>query len=51
MIITELAVFKFDKSTRAMTLVEVAPGTGVEDIKAATGCDFKVCDNLKEFQI
>jgi len=34
-----------------MMLQEIAPGIGVEDVKQATGCDFKINPNLKEFQI
>lgn len=51
MVITEMAVFEFAKDTRKMTLKEIAPGITVDDVKAATGCDFHVCENLKEFQI
>jgi 3-oxoacid CoA-transferase B subunit len=50
-IITELAVFDIDKhGADGMTLVEVAPGVSVEDIKAATEAPFKVSDDLKEMQ-
>jgi len=49
MVITDMAVFKFDKKTRAMTLEEIAPGFTVDDIKKNTGCQFKVSANLKTF--
>jgi 3-oxoacid CoA-transferase subunit B len=33
MLITDLAVFKFDKTTRKMTLIEVAEGVTVEEVR------------------
>jgi 3-oxoacid CoA-transferase len=42
-IITDLAVFDVDKrGGTGLTLVEIAPGHTVQDVKEATGCDFKV---------
>jgi acyl CoA:acetate/3-ketoacid CoA transferase beta subunit len=51
MLITEMAVFKFDYDTKEpeMTLIEMAPGLTLEQIKKNTGCEFKVSPNLKEF--
>jgi 3-oxoacid CoA-transferase len=50
-VITELAVFDIDKhGAEGMTLIEVAPGVSVEDVKAATEAPFKVSDNLKEIE-
>ncbi len=49
MLITEMAVFKFPD--HKITLTEIADGYTVEDVKAATGCDFAVADNLGPFQI
>lgn len=49
MAITDMAVFTWDKDTREMTLEEIAPGITVEDVKAATGCNFTVSPNLKTF--
>ncbi|KAH8303671.1 hypothetical protein KR018_010848, partial [Drosophila ironensis] len=46
MIISEKAVFKVEKGV-GMTLVEVAEGFTVDDIKASTGAKFKVSDNVK----
>ena len=51
MAITDMAVFVWDKDTREMTLIEIAPGLGVEDVQKATGCEFKISPTLKEFQI
>jgi len=46
MIITEKGVFTVDKEV-GLTLTEIADGIGVEDIIAATGCDFEVSPDLK----
>jgi len=39
-------VFTVDKEV-GLTLTEIADGIGVEDIIAATGCDFEVSPDLK----
>ena len=41
-IITDLAVFNVDRSAGELELIEVAPGVTVDEVKAKTGCDFKV---------
>ena len=47
-IITDLAVLDCDKkSGGGLTLVEIAPGVSVEDVRAATGCGIQVRDDLK----
>ena len=47
-IITDLGVLDCDKMGKGgLTLVEIAPGVSVEDVRAATGCEIKVSDNLK----
>jgi 3-oxoacid CoA-transferase len=47
MIITEQAVFQVDKiGGTGLTLTELAQGLTVDDIRAVTGCAFKVADNL-----
>lgn len=40
MLITDMAVFKFDPITRAMTLTEIAYDTTLEEVKANTDCEF-----------
>ncbi len=45
MLITTLGVFTIEEG--GATLIELAPGVTVEDIKAATEADFSVADNLK----
>lgn len=49
MCVTDMAVFRWDKDTREMTLCEVAPGLSPEDVRANTSCDFKVASDLKTF--
>lgn len=44
-IITDLCVFDVDlEGGTGLTLVEIAPGITVEDVRKATGCDFTVVD-------
>jgi 3-oxoacid CoA-transferase len=45
-IITELAVFDVD-FTEGLTLIEVADGVTVEEVKAKTEAPFKVAEDLK----
>ena len=50
-LITEMAVFKFDKKNGGqMMLIEIAPDTTVDEVKKNTGCEFIVSPNLKSFQ-
>mmetsp|Transcript_1485 Transcript_1485/g.2615 ORF Transcript_1485/g.2615 Transcript_1485/m.2615 type:complete len:128 (-) Transcript_1485:42-425(-) len=49
MVITDMAVFTFDKVTRKMTLIEVAENSSVEEITANTDCTFEVAKDLKRF--
>jgi len=50
MLITERAVFSFDKQAGRMTLEEYAPGETVESIRAATEAEFDVSPTLGEFR-
>lgn len=47
-IITEMGVFDVDKNagSGSLKLVEIAPGVGLDDIRAATGCEFAVAEPL-----
>lgn len=49
MVITEMAVFRFDKKTRKMTLCEIGGDHTLEEVKAATACDFEVAEPLLRF--
>ena len=46
-IITEMAVFDVDPALGELTLVEVFSDCSVEDVAQATGCKFKISENLK----
>jgi len=42
-IITDMGVFDCDKKGGSgLTLIEIAPGISVDDVRKATGCDFQV---------
>ncbi|KAG6865618.1 hypothetical protein C0991_000905 [Blastosporella zonata] len=45
-IITELAVFDVDRVAGELTLTDLAQGVTVEEVRAKTGCDFKVRSHL-----
>jgi acyl CoA:acetate/3-ketoacid CoA transferase beta subunit len=46
-IITDMGVFDVDlEGQTGLTLVEIAPGITVDDVKSATACDFKVAPDL-----
>jgi len=49
LLITDMAVFEFDKVTRQMTLIEIAEDTTLEAVKEATACQFEVAANLARF--
>ena len=45
-IITELCVFDVDPN-EGLTLVELAEGVSVDEVKSKTGTPFKVVDDIK----
>ena len=47
MIVTDLAVFEVD-ARRGLTLIELAPGSDLEQVRAKTGCPFAVADTLQQ---
>ncbi|KZT68165.1 3-oxoacid CoA-transferase [Daedalea quercina L-15889] len=49
MIVTDLAVFDVDRKAGELTLIDIAEGTTVEELKSKTACDFKVSPNLGTF--
>lgn len=49
MIITEKAVFDVDKE-KGLTLLEIADDLTLDELKACTGSDFKISENLKPLQ-
>lgn len=48
-IITELAAFDVDRKAGGLTLTDLAEGVTVEEVKAKTGCEFKVREHLGTF--
>jgi len=44
-IITEMATFDVKPNAGGLTLVEIAPGVTVEQVRNATGCGFKVVED------
>ena len=46
LLITDCAVFKFDKEINEMVLIELAEETPLDSLKKNTGCDFKISHNL-----
>jgi 3-oxoacid CoA-transferase len=45
-IITELAMFDVDRVSGELELIDLAEGVTLEEVKAKTGCDFKVRSQL-----
>ena len=45
-IVTELAVFNVDRKAGELELIELAEGVTLEQVRARTGCEFKVRENL-----
>ena len=45
-IITELAVFNVDRKNGMLELAELQEGATLEEVRAKTGCDFKICRPL-----
>ncbi|KAF5391738.1 hypothetical protein D9757_001824 [Collybiopsis confluens] len=48
-IITELAVFNVDRKNGGLTLIDVAEGATIDELKAKTGCDFRITENVGTF--
>jgi 3-oxoacid CoA-transferase len=49
MLITDCAVFEFDKNTNEMVLTELTEETSLDSLKKITGCDFKISPTLKPY--
>eukprot|EP00091_Calanus_sinicus_P006334 TRINITY_DN16952_c0_g1_i1.p1 TRINITY_DN16952_c0_g1~~TRINITY_DN16952_c0_g1_i1.p1 ORF type:complete len:117 (+),score=44.32 TRINITY_DN16952_c0_g1_i1:83-433(+) len=46
MVITEMGVFELQDGE--LVLTEIDPDTSLEEVRAATGCSFKVADSLRQ---
>ena len=49
MIVTDLAVFNVDRTAGDLTLVDMAEGVTLEELKAKTACDFHVPEQIGRF--
>ena len=47
-VVTDLGEYRFDEETGEMTLVSMHPGVALEDIRANTGWEMKVADDVQE---
>jgi len=45
-VVTELAVFNVDRAEGTLELIDLAEGVTLEEVKAKTGCEFKVRSQL-----
>ena len=45
-IITDLAVFDVDRKGGGLTIIELAEGATLEEVREKTGCSFRVADQL-----
>jgi 3-oxoacid CoA-transferase len=50
MIVTDLAVFSIDRKAGKMTLIELAPGVTLEEVKSKTAAKFAVAADLQEMK-
>jgi len=50
-IITDLCVFEVDLEKRGLVLTELIDGVSLEEVKAATECEFEVSPQLKEVSV
>jgi 3-oxoacid CoA-transferase len=48
-IVTELAVFDVDRAKGRLTLIELAEGVTLDEVRAKTGCEFDVASNVGTF--
>lgn len=49
-IITDLCVFQVDRGAGALTLTEIAPGVGVDEVREKTDAEFTVAEDLKSME-
>lgn len=49
-IITDLCVFEVDRKEGGLTLVELAPGVDIEEVKSKTGAKFRVAKDVKSME-
>lgn len=49
MIVTDLAAFSVDRAAGELTLIDVAEGVTIDELRAKTGADFKLADKVGTF--
>jgi 3-oxoacid CoA-transferase len=49
LIITDLAAFRVDRDAGELTLIDMAKGVTLEELRAKTACDFRVAENVGTF--
>ena len=49
MIVTDIAAFNVDRAAGELTLIDVAEGVTMDELKAKTACDFHVADKVGTF--
>lgn len=49
MIVTDMAVFNVDRAAGELTLIDMAEGVTLDELRAKTGCDFHVADKIGTF--
>lgn len=43
-------MFEVDREKEELTLTELAPGVGVDEVKAKTDAEFRVAENLRTME-
>ena len=49
LIVTDLAAFSVDRAAGELTLLDVAEGVTLEELRAKTACDFHLADKVGTF--
>ena len=49
-IITDLAVFDVDRTKGGLTLIELAEGVKLDEVREKTACEFEIASTLGEYE-
>jgi glutaconate CoA-transferase subunit B len=47
-VVTDLGTYGFEEATGELRLEQLHPGVGLDDVRAATGFELRVADDLRE---